>query len=223
MTSESYEKLCVLLLKERRAFEESLGRSMGRYGLIMDELEITFVTWNWIRISFTISIVGRDSSKRSFMFVPSSAMKSKAVVRTQVGSPHFVMGPDCEPKDLSRAIRRDVAYSYLGYRAERLAVRYFEKIAKTYPHIISVRLATPEEDAKHIDVIVRARFPGFPETDVPIQIKSGEREQRYHRADEEKAKVPSILMPKKVAFDRLCPGMKGILRAFVCRGQAMHI
>ncbi len=223
MTSESYEKLCVLLLKERRALEESLGRSMGRFGLIMDELEVTFVTWNWIRISFTASIVGKGSSKLSFMFVPSPAMKSKAVVRTQVGSPHFVMGADCEPKDLLLAIRRDVSYSYVGYRAERLAVRYFEKLAKTYPHILSVRLATLEEDAKRMDVIVRARFPGFPETDVPIQIKSREREQKYHRADKEKAGVPSILMPRKVSFDRLCPGMKGILRAFVCKGQAMHI
>ncbi len=223
MTSESYEKLCVLLLKERRAFEESLVRLMRGFGLITDELEITFVSWNWIRISFTASIVSRGSSKLSFVFAPSPAMKSKAVVRTKVGSPHFVIGADCEPKDLLLAIRRDVAYSHLGYRAERLAVRYFEKLAKTYPHIMSARLATLEEDAKRMDVIVRARFPGFPETDVPIQIKSREREQRYHRADKEKTEVPSILMPKKVAFDRLSPGMKGILRAFVCKGQVMHI
>lgn len=223
MTSESYDKLCVLLLKQRYVFEESLGRSMRLFGLIMDELEITFVSWNWIRVSFTASIVGRGSSKLSFMFVPSPAMKSKTVVRTQVGPPHFVIGAHCEPKDLLLAIRRDVAYTYVGYRAERLAVRYFEKLAKTYPHVLSVRLATSEEDANHMDVIVRARFPGFPDTDVPVQIKSREREQRYHRADKEKAIVPSMLMPRKVAFDRLSSGMKGILRTFVCKGQAMHI
>lgn len=223
-TVEQISKLVALLNSKKSALELTLSRSLEKMGVELINLGFNETNWGFI-VSLKIKNFRDKIENISLVFSPSRVLHSDKILAlgTEFNINRFCFNSDCGVEDVSKMVRVYVGMIISGYRRERLACSYFEKLKKTFPAICGVRLSTKEEDGRAIDIVVDVRYSREIHGQVPIQVKSKIEHQELHRQNLIKGRIPSILIPKRYAYEALAPLMKKLIHEYIVNKKAIHV
>lgn len=122
-----------------------------------------------------------------------------------------------------QVIEEELDIILIGFRRELVVVEYFRKLARVNPEIRNIRLSNMHEDHEKIDIVVTTAFPRRGSVDVPVQVKGTELNQLDHMRSEKGSRIPSIIIPSGLSYDRLASRMYRLLKWYVTRGEVLHI
>lgn len=219
--------ICALLVEEKRFVEKFLTQTLSHWQVSVSEFDIKHLGMGTSDAIVTFRAATLRGWSRSFKFqfsqIPRFVDPMSSYQAKTGGVFAYLMDDSATVKSICRRIRREVGCQMSGYRRELIALRYYEKIAAISPEIKAIRISTAEEDTRAIDLVIRVKFDGHEELDVPVQVKSGRWPDKKHRDDPVKGLVPSVAIPKTWTFDKLWPQMRALLRVYVLDKKILHV